>query len=363
MIDFITEKINCWDRIRKDTKPIYLYGMGDGAVKIMSVFRRYGIEIKGIFASDDFVRGHYFAGYKVMKLSEVEEIEDDFSVVLAFAAGYDDLVERIINISRRHTLYVPDVPVIGSGIFTLEYCKDHEEELETAYSLLADEQSKNVFASIVNFKISGDIKHLENITTPREEIYKKIIKPNLNEHYVDLGAYNGDTIKEFMEITKSRYVRIYGVEPDKKNFRKLERAFSEKGGIELYNSAAWCTDTELPFSSKAGRNSSLSNMGATSEMTSARSVDSILKGREASLIKMDVEGAEREALWGCSQTIMRYKPRLMVALYHRTEDIFELPILINKLNPKYKLYIRHQLYIPAWETNLYAVNDSSSSLG
>ena len=354
MIDFITEKINCWDRIRKDTKPIYLYGMGDGAVKIMSVFRRYGIEIKGIFASDDFVRGHYFAGYKVMKLSEVEEIEDDFSVVLAFAAGYDDLVERIINISRRHTLYVPDVPVIGSGIFTLEYCKDHEEELETAYSLLADEQSKNVFASIVNFKISGDIKHLENITTPREEIYKKIIKPNLNEHYVDLGAYNGDTIKEFMEITKNRYVRIYGVEPDKKNFRKLERAFSEKGGIELYNSAAWCTDTELPFSSKAGRNSSLSNTGATSEMTSARSVDSILKGREASLIKMDVEGAEREALWGCSQTIMRYKPRLMVALYHRTEDIFELPELILSMRDDYKFYLRHY-QLSENETILYAV--------
>ena len=363
MIDFITENVTCWERIQKETKPIYLYGMGDGAVKIMTVFKKYGIKVKGVFASDDFVRGHCFAGYKVLKLSEVEALEDDFAVVLAFAAGYEELVERIKNISRKHTLYVPDVPVIGSGLFTLDYCKEHEEELKTAYDLLADEQSKNVFASIVNFKISGNIKHLENITTSREEIYKQIIKPNLNEHYVDLGAYNGDTIKEFLEITKNRYVRIYGVEPDRKNFRKLERAFSEKGGIEIYNSAAWCTDTELPFSSKAGRNSSLSNAGATSDMTSARSVDSILKGREASLIKMDVEGAEREALWGCSQTIMKYKPRLMVALYHRTEDIFELPILVNKLNPRYKLYIRHQLYIPAWETNLYAVNDNSKPLG
>ena len=361
MNEFITEKVTCWERIQKETKPIYLYGMGDGAVKIMTVFKKYGIKIKGIFASDDFVRGHYFAGYKVLKLSEVEEIEEDFAVVLAFAAGYEELVERIISISRAHPLYVPDVPVIGSGLFTLDYCNEHEEELETAYSLLADEQSKKVFASIVNFKISGDIRHLESITTPREEIFRNIIKPNLNEHYVDLGAYNGDTIKEFMEMTKSRYVRIYGVEPDKKNFRKLERAFNDKGGIELHNSAAWCKDTELPFSSKAGRNSSLSNMGSTSEMTSARSVDSILSGREASLIKMDVEGAEREALWGCSHTIMKYKPRLMVALYHRTEDIFQLPILVNRLNPRYKLYIRHQLYIPAWETNLYAVNDNSTS--
>ena len=70
---------------------------------------------------------------------------------------------------------------------------------------------------------------------------------------------------------------------------------------------------------------------------------------------MDVEGAEREAIWGASRTISRFGPMLMISLYHRNEDIFELPILISRLNPKYKLYIRHQLYIPAWETNLYAV--------
>ena len=90
-------------------------------------------------------------------------------------------------------------------------------------------------------------------------------------------------------------------------------------------------------------------------MIDARSVDSILNGREATLIKMDVEGAEREALWGAGRTISRYSPRLMVALYHRNEDIFELPLLVKKLNQKYKFYVRHQLYIPAWETNLYAV--------
>ena len=70
---------------------------------------------------------------------------------------------------------------------------------------------------------------------------------------------------------------------------------------------------------------------------------------------MDVEGFEREAIWGAAQTIAHYTPKLMISLYHRNEDIFELPLLIKMLNPNYKLYIRHQLYIPAWETNLYAV--------
>lgn len=353
MLDFITEKITCWEKLQNETKPIYIYGMGDGALKIMSVFRKYGIKTKGIFASDDFVRGHYFEGFKVLRLSEVEEIEDDFAVVLAFAAGYEELVNRIKDISKKHTLYVPDVPVFGVGLFTYDYCVEHSEELEQVYSMLADDLSKKVFSSIINFKISGNIKYLDDITSTKTEIYKYIIKPNLNEHYVDLGAYNGDTIKELLEITRNRFVRIYAMEPDKKNFKKLSKYTAGKEHIYTYNNAAWCIDTLLPFASKAGRQSSLSNMG--SHFIESRSVDSILEGREATLIKMDVEGAEREALWGACQTITKYNPRLMVALYHRNEDLFELPILVHKLNPRYKLYIRHQLYIPAWETNLYAV--------
>lgn len=353
MLEFITEKITCWEKLKNETKPIYIYGMGDGAIKIMSVFRQYGIKVKGFFASDDFVRGHYFLGFKVLKYSEVEEIEDDFAVVLAFAAGYETLVNRIKEISKKHTLYVPDVPVIGTGHFTYDYCLKHAEKIQQVYDLLDDDLSKKVYASIINFKISGNIDYLEDITTDKMDIYKTIIKPNLNEHYVDLGAYNGDTIKEILDITKNRYVRIYAMEPDRKNFRKLSKFIEGKDHIYAYNNAAWCIDTSLPFSSKAGRQSSLASQGT--KFIESRSVDSILDGKEATIIKMDVEGAEREALWGSCQTISKYSPRLMVALYHRNEDIYELPLLVKKLNPRYKLYIRHQLYIPAWETNLYAV--------
>ncbi len=354
MLEFITEKETCWEKLQKETRPIYIYGMGDGAMKIMSVFKKYGIKTSGIFASDDFVRGHYFEGFKVLRLSEVEEIEPDFAVVLAFAAGYEELINRIKMISQKHKLYVPDVPVIGCGLFTYDYCVENAEKFQQVYDLLADEQSKKVFASIINFKISGDIKYLEDITTKKSDIYKKIIKPNLNEHYVDLGAYNGDTINEILEYTRGKYVKIYAVEPDRKNFRKLCKSIEDMNHVYAYNNAVWSIDTQLPFSSKSGRQSSIST-SVGEKLIDSKSVDSILLGKEATLIKMDVEGAEREAIWGASQTIARYSPRLMIALYHRNEDLFELPLLVHKLNPKYKLYIRHQLYIPAWETNLYAV--------
>lgn len=354
MLSFITEKISSWDRLKAEERPIFIYGMGDGALKIMSVFRKKGITLSGIFASDEFVRGHSFEGYHVHKLSEIENMVDDFVVVLAFAGGYQEIVNKIIALSKKHTLYAPDVPVAGGGLFTYEYCLENCDKIQQVYDSLADDLSREVYANIINFKISGDIKYLSEITTPKSEIYKNIIKPHMNETYVDLGAYNGDTIRELLEYTRNQYGAIYALEPDKKNFKKLMKYVDTMPPhIYAYNAAAWCVDCQLPFSSKAGRQSSIS--ASSENMVSALSVDSILAKKPATIIKMDVEGFEREAIWGASQTIAKFSPKLMVALYHRNEDIFELPLLIRLINPNYKLYIRHQLYIPAWETNLYAI--------
>ena len=84
-------------------------------------------------------------------------------------------------------------------------------------------------------------------------------------------------------------------------------------------------------------------------------VDTMLRGGAASYIKIDVEGSEENALRGAAETIANFRPKLNVALYHRNEDMFELPLLVNKLNKKYKLYMRHHPYIPDWETNLYCI--------
>ena len=76
---------------------------------------------------------------------------------------------------------------------------------------------------------------------------------------------------------------------------------------------------------------------------------------------MDVEGAERHALEGCAQSL-KNGSKLICALYHRTEDIFDLPLLVHEINPDLKLYIRHLMYIPAWETNLYCVPNTNNLL-
>lgn len=326
--------------------------MGNGADKIFAQFEIFGIKAEGIFASDEFVRGHFFREYKVMKYSEVCDKYTDFVIVLAFGAGYDSLIKKIENMACEHTLYAPDVPIEGGGLFTYEYCLEHAEEIEEVYNMLEDDFSKEVFSEIINFRISGKTEYLKKITTPKSEVYTEIIKPSDDEIYVDLGAYNGDTVSELLEYTKGKYRRIFALEPDIRNYRKLKKSIEGKDNIEALNCAVWKCDTELLFSARAGRQSSVNKAGTPVE---ARSVDSVLKGEKATIIKMDVEGAEEEALNGASETITNFRPKLMISLYHRNRDIFYLPLLVKKLCPEYKFYIRHQPYIPAWETNLYAV--------
>jgi hypothetical protein len=70
---------------------------------------------------------------------------------------------------------------------------------------------------------------------------------------------------------------------------------------------------------------------------------------------MDVEGAEFEAISGAAKTIAVQKPKLNIALYHRSADIFRLPLLINEINPSYQFHIRRHPYIPCWDMNLYCI--------
>ncbi|MBQ3179952.1 MAG: FkbM family methyltransferase, partial [Firmicutes bacterium] len=93
-------------------------------------------------------------------------------------------------------------------------------------------------------------------------------------------------------------------------------------------------------------------------MTGVISLDDWFASYDAApptLMKFDVEGAEEAALLGAQKLLAEFKPRLQVAAYHRSEDIFRLPLLIRRLNPDYRLYLRHHPHIPAWETNIYAV--------
>ncbi len=349
MLDFLKENITVWEHLKTTDKPIAIYGMGDGADKILGVFERFGIKTHAVFASDEFVRGHFFHGYKVEKLSEVEERLHDFIIVMSFATQRKEVLEHVFKIAERHELVAPDVAVAGDGLFDLDFVKEHQEEIEKVYNLLADKKSKEVFSDTINFKISGKIEYLKKNISSREEIYSTLLSPNDNEHFVDLGAYNGDTIREFLKACDGKYKQITAFEPDSRNYKKLADFCKDKQNVTAYNLGAHSCEDTLIFADRGGRNSSLYKKGREAEVP-VNSVDNVCK-IPPTIIKFDVEGAEAFAIKGCENTIKTHKPKLLVASYHRNEDNFAIPLQILRLNQNYKVYFRREAYIPAWETN------------
>ena len=113
-----------WEKLKAETRPIFIYGMGDGAEKIMRVFQEKGIPFAGIFASDDFVRGQSFHEFTVKKLSDFENEYSDFIIALCFATQLPDVMQNIFEIAKKHKVIVPSVPAFGDILFDEEFAKN-----------------------------------------------------------------------------------------------------------------------------------------------------------------------------------------------------------------------------------------------
>lgn len=349
-------KFDIWQHLATSGKPIVLYGMGDGADKICAELEARGMEISGVFASDGFVREKIFRGHKVESYSCAKARLSDMIVLVCFGTKLDEVIDNVLRISKECELYAPDVPVFGGGIFDLEYFNENFARLEAVYNRLADDISKKAYVNAIKYRLTGKIDYLFECETNVCESYTEIMKPQGGCTYLDVGAYNGDTIREFVGFS-GKDIDVFAFEPDARNFKKLA-AYTQDCGIRsvfLHNLAAWDKKEDLTFYSRSGRNSAntSSHAGAKATVIKAVNIDGVAP--RADFIKIDAEGADVPALLGAKKLIEKYSPTLCVAAYHRTEDYYVIPEKVFEMNDDYKIYFRHFRHIPCWDTNFYFV--------
>lgn len=352
------QKSDMWDALFCETRPILIYGMGNGADKLIKKFNELGISFSDIFASDGFVRGHSFHGVRVKSFSEIKELYSDFVIVLSFASNRREVLDLLREIDEKYDMYIPDMPVAGEEYFDKKFYNENYEKIVSAYNSLFDEESRKLFVSVIKYKLSGKMKYLCTNNSEESEIYSLIKSKGEIRHIIDGGAYNGDTLREAIEyFEKLEKCELF--EPDKRNFKKL-KAFSE--GIEhpetsLYNKALWNSVGTGTFFGSGNRNSSINSTAShekRDDTVETTSVDE-WKIRAVDYIKYDVEGAEYEALEGSSETILRDKPALLVSAYHRSRDIFYLINYAREKYPFYKVFLRRIYCVPAWECDIILI--------
>lgn len=347
MLDFDLMELSSWEYIKNSCKPVVIYGMGNGADAVLNELYRLQIPVLGVTASDDFVRGQQFRGFTVKKLSE---FQGDFILAVAFGTCIPEVINHIVSLNEKYDLIVPVVPVYGTEIFNRDFVLDNADKINKAYSLFT-EKSKEIFAGCIRFMFGGRLNDLLSVTTEKNEIFNSFLNLGGNEAYLDLGAYKGDTVEEFLKYSGGSYNKIIAVEPDIKNCNKMINNLSNLQNFTAVNKAISDKCGTVLFANNAGRNSSISNKGKAVESVT---IDSLCLADGVSYIKADVEGEEISAIKGGQETLKKYKPKLNIALYHKSSDIFEIPLLINSINPDYIFEIRRHPYIPCWDMNLYA---------
>ena len=352
MINTLLKEKSVWEKLMVTRKPIILYGMGDGADRVLQEFELLNIHASGVMASDDFVRGQSFHKFTVKTLAQIEEEFKDFIILITFGTHIPEVMANIKALEKEYEVMIPSVPVAGECVFNRSYLVRNGEEFMNAYNLMADEESKKVFKNMCYFEYTGELKYLYAMESSKDEAFK-ILNLNSEEDYLDLGAYRGDTIDEFLKYTCNHYHSITALEPEPKTFKKLVEAKGDLENTTFLNKAVWSFDTELEFRADMGRGSLIKNNGGL--LAETVSIDSLAEDTKFTYIKMDVEGVEFVVLSGGMTLMAEHKPKLNIACYHRCCDIYRLPAVIHRANPNYKIYMRHHPYIPCWDTNLYCI--------
>ena len=144
-IEALEQEPFLWDYLPRVEKPIVLYGMGNGADAILDRCAALGIPVAGVFASDEFVRGQEFRGYKVKTYKEMKAELGSFVILIAFASERPEILRRFFHLAREQETYAPHLPLFGdSRVVTPGWIRENRGVLERVYEKLADDASRQV---------------------------------------------------------------------------------------------------------------------------------------------------------------------------------------------------------------------------
>ena len=307
------------------------------------------------------------------------DIDDNFKVTDHLFSKYKDKIQLIVGVNNREVsinklisifcdnssidIFLPqDVFHIVEDKLGWRYwlssinyllASDNFNKFRKAMSLLSDSLSKERLFSIYKYRL-GLMTEYSNFVDEENQYFNSISIPKNNKRiiYCDIGAFDGDTIKAALrDLSLSE---IYAFEPVSESFKSLLKKFNSEN--IRYNFLPLGVSNQYKKTSFS--NSDLSSESARIEENGNDFINTISLDESFNInfnfIKIDVEGFEKDVLLGAKKTIQRAKPVIAMSLYHNPYDLWELPILIKKILPEYKLYVRQHSF-NTFECVLYCI--------
>jgi FkbM family methyltransferase len=328
---------------------IAIYGAGQFG-KIFASALEYNID----FFIDDFTNQNTYLNKPIKKISAIHKDTLIYISVLQYSQKIEtSLLENgfknIITFNKSIKI-LPNILSLISKTNYLWLIEDKEkminnEKLTEVRDILSDQKSKEILDKLINLRKTLDSKYYID---PSDTEYFPSDVPILDNlesiNFIDCGAYTGDTIEELMKHSDNVKTTI-SFEPDNKNLTSLEKNLTlleesnKDTNFFIFPAGVYSSNKVLKFSNN-GIDSSARLVDSSDIQVPVVTLDTVILNSNPNYIKMDIEAAEKEALIGATKTIQKYKPNLAICLYHKPEDLWELPLLINKIEPSYVMYIR-----------------------
>lgn len=364
-------------------REIIIWGTGNYGKFICNLLKSFNMSknIKG-FCNTYHDDSKAVSVEELLELSPKSAIAQYPNAVYIIASDYaDDILEYIKNsefafietyVSDYYTnllekqliyyTYSPDPQTVVAFNYTwfdlydqLEQSSKLQECKSIIFPLLEDDKSRTILQNRFDTFLTGNLSYVEkNEIDPIPYFSDEYYKISDNEVLFDCGAYTGDSVLDFIKQTKGKYKKIISFEPDEKNFKKLKSLVEKHGlqGVEIKKQATGSKNGKIGFVSSGNMGAKVIDNQIEGNIVEVVALDNY-KNEFPTIIKMDIEGFELEALKGAENIIRTLKPKLVICIYHKILDFYEIPMYLKSLVPEYKFKVRQ--HEPGFcETVLYA---------
>ncbi|MDR1803639.1 MAG: FkbM family methyltransferase [Treponema sp.] len=350
---------------------LVLYGAGALGVILASNLKSYGIKAACFCDKNKAGTIEKESGLPIVSPQTLVNDYPGANIVISSSTYADEIKQDLVALGIASERIISEIffNVVVTSIASLWDSwdvKSHVDDYKRAYGLYHDDISKRIMLERLKCHLTPypfiPSRHAL-IAAPINQMYFGVddITLSHDEVFVDGGMYTGDTTERFFKCVGSNYKHYYGFEPDRKNADTAGRNFAGKPDVTICAKGLWSSETRLLFSEDLGSVSHLNEMGdAFVDVTAldiyfSKYVSTPPPHEVPTLIKMDIEGAELEAVKGAEHIIREHKPKLAISVYHKPEDIYTLPEFIYNCRDDYKFYLRHYDAHSICETVLYAV--------
>lgn len=356
------------------TDSLVLFGAGNLGRKVLARLRTLSIEPMAFADSNPKLWGSAVQGLKVLPPVEAARLygaTSTFVITIWMGEGYERMGIRERQLHGLGCLRVIPFTFLFwkfAEVFLPHYSvdlphkvHDQADDVLRTGEVWNDDASRSEYLAQLRWRLLSDFDTLPSPVRDTTYFPPDLFRLREGEVFVDCGAYDGDTIQSFLQQPSGCSGRIVAFEADPNNFRKLEHTVSQlpqRASIVVNNLAVGASNGSVCFCASGNEASYVSSNSGDTRVNCV-ALDTALDGLDPTFIKMDIEGAELDALSGASTLIKRCSPILAICSYHRQDHLWKIPLLIRSFKSDYRFYLRPHL-LEGWDLVCYAVPPSRS---